>query len=65
MISISYSISEHFLSFYEVVIFDIEAIKLSAQGVTIVAGKVYGELVWSTQKIMGKKNNRNNNNNDK
>ena len=37
MISISYSISEHFLSYYEVVIFDIEAIKLLAQGVTIVA----------------------------
>ena len=49
MISISYSISEHFLSFYEVVIFDIEAIKLSAQGVTIVAGKVCGELTHNTQ----------------
>jgi subtilase family serine protease len=37
VISISYSISEHFLTFYEVVIFDIEATKLLLQGVTILA----------------------------
>ena len=37
VISISYSISEHFLTFYEVVIFDIEATKLLVQGVTILA----------------------------
>jgi subtilase family serine protease len=37
VISISYSISEHFLTLYEVVIFDIEATKLLLQGVTILA----------------------------
>ena len=37
MISISYSVSEHFLTFYDIVIFDMEAIKLLAQGVTILS----------------------------
>jgi subtilase family serine protease len=37
VMSISYFISEHFLSKYEVLIFDIEAKKLGLQGVTLLA----------------------------
>ena len=37
VISISYSIAEHFLSYFEVQIFDIEAMKLLVQGVTLLA----------------------------
>ena len=37
VISISYSIAEHFLSYFEVKIFDIEAMKLLVQGVTLLA----------------------------
>jgi len=51
VISISYSISEHFLTFYEVLCFDLEAKKLAAQGVTLVAASgdagVAGDAVFA------------------
>ena len=54
VISISYSISEHFLTFYEVLVFDMEAKKLAIQGVTLVAASgdagVAGDAVYADGK---------------
>lgn len=46
VISISYSISEHFLTFYEILVFDIEAKKLLVQGSTILAaaGNIFFDI---------------------